>query len=170
MEFAVTAIPPRMANNSYGILKRSIVGVPFQDLPDTFDKKRAMKMLQFLWICLGGALGTGARYLLSGWVLSLLGPSVPYSTLTVNLLGSFLIGVINYLGFNSEIFSPHVRTILTIGVMGGFTTYSSFNYETLQYLQEGIWFLGILNILVMVMTCLLAGILGFMAAKWLLGN
>jgi CrcB protein len=127
-------------------------------------------MVKFFMICLGGAIGTGARYLISGWALRIFGSSFPYGTLTVNLLGSFLIGVINYIGLNSEMISPTVRIFLTIGVMGGFTTYSSFNYETLQYLQEGIWFLGILNLLVMVFSCLMAGILGFIAAKWILGS
>jgi CrcB protein len=127
-------------------------------------------MIKFLWICLGGAIGTGARYLLSGWVLTLFGPSFPYSTLSVNVIGSFLIGLINYLGFNRELFSPTLRVILATGVMGGFTTYSSFNYETLQYFQEGVWLLGIINILVMVFVCLAAGILGFFSAKWILGH
>ena len=127
-------------------------------------------MIKFLWICLGGAVGTGARYLLSGWVLNLFGTSFPYSTLTVNVVGSFLIGVINYIGLSSEWISPTLRIVLTIGVMGGFTTYSSFNYETLQYFQEGIWFLGILNILVMMSSCLVVGVLGFVTAKWMLGS
>ena len=127
-------------------------------------------MIKLLLICLGGALGTGARYLVSGWVINLAGPSFPYSTLTVNLVGSFLIGVVNYLGINSDLFDPTLRIVLTVGVMGGFTTYSSFNYETLQYLQEGIWYLAILNMLVMLFTCLISGALGFMTAKWLLGH
>jgi len=127
-------------------------------------------MTKFLWICLGGAIGTGARYLLSGWVLNVLGPSFPYGTLAVNVIGSFLIGLINYLGLQSEVISPSLRIFLTMGVMGGFTTYSSFNYETLQYLQEGIWFLGLLNILVMLLVCLVAGVLGFVMAKWVLGH
>lgn len=127
-------------------------------------------MIKLLLICLGGAIGTGARYLVSGWVLDAVGPSFPYSTLTVNLVGSFLIGVVNYLGINSDLFDPTLRIVLTVGVMGGFTTYSSFNYETLQYLQEGIWFLAILNIFVMLFSCLASGALGFVMAKWLLGH
>ena len=126
-------------------------------------------MSKFLLICLGGAVGTGARYLLSGWVLGLFGSSFPYSTLVVNVVGSFLIGVINFFGFNTELIPPTMRIILAMGVMGGFTTYSSFNYETLQYFQEGIWFLGILNILIMMFSCLVAGTLGFIAAKWIVG-
>lgn len=127
-------------------------------------------MIKFLAICLGGALGTGVRYLLSGWVLKLLGPSFPYSTLTVNLVGSFLIGIVNYLGFQSEVIPPTLRVVLATGVLGGFTTYSSFNYETLQYLQEGIWLMGVLNIFAMVFVCLGSGVLGFVLAKWILGH
>lgn len=128
------------------------------------------KMIRFLWICLGGAIGTGARYLVSGWALHILGPSFPFGTLAVNVIGSFLIGVINYVGMNSDLIPPNLRIILAIGVMGGFTTYSSFNYETLQYLQEGAWFLGVLNLAIMMFSCLAAGVAGFIAAKVLLGH
>jgi len=127
-------------------------------------------MVNFLWICLGGAIGTGARYLLSGWALRLFGSAFPYGTLTVNVVASFLIGVIMYLGLTANVLSPTLRIVLTTGVMGGFTTYSSFNYETVQYFQEGIWLMGVWNILVMVLSCLIAGFIGLWGARWLFGN
>lgn len=134
------------------------------------SKQQVAKLIRFLWICLGGAIGTGARYLVSGWVLQIFGPSFPFSTLTVNVAGSFLIGVINYVGMNSDLIPPNLRIILAIGVLGGFTTYSSFNYETLQYLQEGAWFLGVFNLAIMMFSCLASGVAGFIAAKVLLGH
>src|SRR5438067_558620 len=106
-------------------------------------------MSKFLWICLGGAVGTGARYLVSGWVLNILGTSFPYSTLTVNVVGSFLIGIIMHLGLATDLLPPTARIVLATGVMGGFTTYSSFNYETIQYFQDGETLRGVVNILTM---------------------
>ena len=126
-------------------------------------------MQQFLWICLGGAVGTGARYLLSGWALQALGPAFPYGTLTVNLLGSFLIAFLMVVGVETTLLPPALRLVLATGVMGGFTTYSAFSYETLKYLQEGAWWIGILNVLVTVFGCLAACLFGWVSARWLVG-
>lgn len=127
-------------------------------------------MVRFLWICLGGALGTGARYLISGWALKRFGTSFPYGTLAVNLVGSFLIGAIMHVALTMAVLSPTARVVLVVGVMGGFTTYSSFNYETIHYFQEEAWLLGFLNILIMVGACLAAGIAGLVSARWLVAN
>jgi CrcB protein len=116
-------------------------------------------MTRFLWICLGGAAGTGARYLMSGWVQRL-GGTFPYGTLAVNVLGSFLLGVIMRVALTTELLSPTPRLALTVGVLGGFTTYSTFNYETLQYFQDGAWLFAFLNILTTVLGCLIAGAIG----------
>jgi len=126
-------------------------------------------MARFLWICLGGAVGTGARYLLSGWLLRIAGPAFPYGTLAVNTLGSFSLGVIMQVALSTESFPPTFRLVLTTGVMGGFTTYSTFNYETLQLFQEGSWLLGSANLAVTVAACLAAGVLGLMAGRALGG-
>jgi CrcB protein len=122
--------------------------------------------MRFFWICLGGAVGTGARYLLSGWVLRLLGGAFPYGTLSVNVLGSFILGALMQLALTTSILSPTLRLALTTGAMGGFTTYSTFNYETVRYFQDGAVLFGVLNILVMVFACLLAGLLGLVVARW----
>jgi fluoride exporter len=127
-------------------------------------------MSRFFWICVGGAAGTGARYVLSGCALVILGTAFPYGTLFVNLLGSFLLGVLMHVGLTTQLLSPTLRLALTTGVMGGFTTYSTFNYETLKYLQDGAWLLGVTNILVMVVACLAAGAAGFGLTKLLFGG
>jgi fluoride exporter len=75
-----------------------------------------------------------------------------------------------HVALTTTILSPDLRVILAIGVMGGFTTYSGFNFETLQYLREGAWLLGILNVVIMVGACLAAGIAGLASARWLVGN
>ena len=122
-------------------------------------------MSRFLWICAGGAFGTGARYLLSGWALAALGPSFPYGTLAVNLIGSFCIGLLMQIGVATPILSPTARLTLTTGVMGGFTTYSTFNYETLRYVQQGAWGMAALNVVITVFACLIAGGLGLVCAR-----
>src|SRR5688500_4630170 len=127
-------------------------------------------MARFLWICLGGAVGTGARYLLSGWTMRTLGVSFPYGTLAVNVIGSFLIAVLMFLGAESTLIHPTVRLALTTGVMGGFTTYSSFSFETTKYFQDGAWAIGALNVLVMVFGCLAACLLGWATARWMLAT
>lgn len=127
-------------------------------------------MARLLWICLGGAAGTGARYLLSGWILQRLGGAFPYDTLSVNVIGSFLLGALMQLALATQLLSPTMRLALTTGAMGGFTTYSTFNYETLKYFQEGAFLFGLLNILVMVLACLAAGVLGFIGARSLIGG
>jgi CrcB protein len=103
-------------------------------------------MSRFFWICLGGAAGTGARYLVSGWALAALGTSIPYGTLAVNAIGSFLLGLLMQVGIATPLLSPTLRLTLTTGVMGGFTTYSAFNYETIRYVQDGSWPLAVVNV------------------------
>jgi CrcB protein len=126
-------------------------------------------MSRFLWICLGGAIGTGARYLLSGWTLKVLGPSFPFGTLAVNVLGSFLLAGLMFAGTEAAAITPTARLVLTTGVMGGFTTYSTFSYETMRYLQDGAWEIAALNVLVSVLGCLGACLLGWAAARWIIG-
>jgi len=125
---------------------------------------------QFLWICLGGAVGTGARYLVALLALRLLGPAFPWGTLVVNVAGSFLLGAVMHVGLATEWISPAWRLALTTGVMGGFTTYSTFNYETLGYLREGAIVIALANVGATLILCLAAGWLGLMAARAIVGG
>jgi len=122
-----------------------------------------------LWICLGGALGTGARYLIGMWALTRFGPGFPVGTLIVNVVGSFLIAVIMVIALSTEAVSPTLRAVLTTGVMGGFTTYSSFNYETLRLLQQGTMGLAATNVLVTLLGCAASGFIGMMVAGRFVG-
>jgi CrcB protein len=117
----------------------------------------ALILTRFLLICLGGAVGTGARYLTALWAASAFGPAFPFGTLIVNLAGSFLLGFLMQLGATSP--------ALTTGVMGGFTTYSTFNYETTNYFREGAWLLGATNIAATLIGCLVAGLAGIALAR-----
>ena len=127
-------------------------------------------MARFLWICLAGAAGTGARYLMSTWISRASGPAFPWGTLAVNLLGSFLLGVVMEVGLATGALSPTLRLTLATGLLGGFTTYSSFNYESLQYLRSDSWLLASINVGATVLGCLAAGILGIWAGKLLAGS
>jgi CrcB protein len=122
--------------------------------------------VRFLAICLAGAAGTGARFLVTTGFLRWLGPAFPSGTLAVNVVGSCLLGVVMELALHGVI-APDVRVVLATGVMGGFTTYSSFNYETLSYFQRGAWALGGCYLLATGVGCLAAGALGAAAARWL---
>jgi CrcB protein len=127
-------------------------------------------MTRFLVICFGGALGTGARYLLSGWLARAAGPGFPYGTLAVNALGSFLLGLIMQVALTTDLVPPTLRLALTTGLLGGFTTYSTFNYETLGLFEEGAWLLGWLNLGATVVLCLISGALGIFCGRAAAGS
>ena len=121
-------------------------------------------MARFLLICAGGAVGTGARYLLATALRRAFG-TFPFGTLAVNVLGSFLASVLMVLALERSALSPDLRFILVTGVLGGFTTYSSFNYETLHLAQSGAGGLAVVNLVTTVVACLLAGIAGIWLAR-----
>jgi fluoride exporter len=127
-------------------------------------------MERLVWVCLGGAFGSGARYLMSGWVQERLGAGFAWGTLSVNVLGSFLIGLIMQVSLSTGSVSPLVRLTLTTGVIGGFTTYSAFNYETLGYMQKSAWFLAGANVLATWIACLAAGFLGQWSGRVVAGG
>jgi len=95
-------------------------------------------MARFLSVCLGGFLGTGARYGLNGWVAHRFGESFPWGTLSVNVAGSFAAGVLFYLcGPDSPVIvSATTRQVLLAGLLGGFTTFSSFSIQTLSLVKD----------------------------------
>lgn len=125
-------------------------------------------MPELVWVCCGGALGSAARYLTGVWAARALGPTFPYGTLAVNLLGSFVISIVLKLALTGGV-SPSVRLFLATGVLGGFTTYSSFNYETLRLVEEGSFGLAAANVVATVVGCLLAGGLGLLLAGRMAG-
>lgn len=129
----------------------------------------SLHWIHFLWICLAGAMGTGARYLTSEFVQHTFRDSFPHSTFIINASGSFLVSVIMVIGLHTTAIPPTLRIVLTTGFLGGFTTYSSFNYEALQYFQNGEIGRGIIYMVGSVLTCLLAGIAGLWLARRLIG-
>jgi fluoride exporter len=126
-------------------------------------------MERFFWICLAGAAGTGARYLVALWAAQRLGSAFPYGTLIVNLFGCFAIAAVMHAALAVS-WSPTVRSAVTIGFIGGLTTYSSFNYETSRLLEEGAVQAAALNAMVTIVGAFIAGWLGLLCAKQLLGQ
>ena len=119
----------------------------------------------YLMVMLGGAFGVAARMWMSSALGEIFGLAFPIGTLAVNVLGSFLIGAVMHLGVTTDIFSPTQRAMLASGVLGGFTTYSSFSYETVRLLQDGAFARGALNLAVTPVVCLGACGLGMAAAR-----
>jgi len=127
-------------------------------------------MRSLLIVTVGGAIGSGARYLLSNATQGLLGGAFPFGTLAVNAIGSFLICAFMHLGMAANVISPPLRLFLTTGLMGGFTTYSAFDYETYQYTQHGAYALAALNVGLTLVVCFAAGAGGDAAAKFVFRN
>ena len=112
--------------------------------------------------CAGGGL---ARYYFSGWVYSLLGGSFPYGTFAVNVIGAYFIGLVMELGMNSAVIPDTLRLGLTVGFMGGLTTFSTFSYETFKLLEDGQFAVAFTNVLASVAVCLLFTWLGIITVR-----
>jgi len=126
--------------------------------------------MKLLWIGAGGALGSVARYLLDGWVQRLVPGNFPTGILTVNVLGSFLLGLVMTLLEARGALDSTLRVALAAGVLGGFTTYSSFNYQALELLRRQEWMTGGLYLVATVALCLTGGLLGLGAGRWMATN
>ncbi|MBP2673869.1 MAG: camphor resistance protein CrcB [Deltaproteobacteria bacterium] len=120
-----------------------------------------------LYIALFGAVGCLGRYYLSGWVYDLAGRSMPYGTFAVNILGAFLIGLIMEFSLRSALVSQELRVGLTIGFLGGLTTFSTFSYETFRLLESGQLLQALANALLSVTACLAFTFVGIVAARHL---
>lgn len=122
-------------------------------------------MLAYLWVAIGGALGSVARFWLSDLVAVKFGQSFPWGTLVVNFTGSFVIGLIGALASSEGRMDSQSRAFATLfvmyGVCGGYTTFSSFSLATLKQLQEGQWLYAGGNVILSVGLCLIAVWLGY---------
>jgi fluoride exporter len=124
-------------------------------------------MEAYIWVAVGGAIGTIGRYWLSGVVASLAGETFPWGTLVINVSGSFVIGFFAALtGPDGRVFvGSNARQFVMIGLCGGFTTFSSFSLQTLNLMNDGEWFRAGGNIVLSVVLCLIAVWVGFMLAS-----
>lgn len=121
-----------------------------------------------IYVAIGGALGSASRYLLGTWTQTL-SKSIdfPYGTLTVNLLGCFAIGFLSQLAEARGAFRPETRALVFIGLLGGFTTFSSFGNDTLNLLRDGETFNALANVGANVILGLLLVWLGRAVAFWI---
>jgi CrcB protein len=125
-------------------------------------------MLTYLWVAIGGAIGSVGRYWLSGFVADRFGPAFPWGTIIVNITGCFVIGFFNtFTGTEGRwLVSPVARTFFMVGICGGYTTFSAFSLQTLNLANDGEWLYAAANILFSVVLCLLGVWLGFLLASY----
>lgn len=124
-------------------------------------------MKSILLVALGGAVGSAARFKLSGWVLHHASNwRFPAGTFAVNVIGCFVAGLLAGLAVKQELFTPEARVFLFTGLLGGFTTFSAFGLETLLLLKRGEAGVAIVNVVVSVAAGLVVAWLGYgMAAR-----
>ena len=126
-------------------------------------------MSKLLFIAGGGALGSVLRYLVQGWVQTLSGGMFPLGTFVVNIFGCLVIGFLNKAFTETLLIRPEYRLALTVGVLGGFTTFSAFGWETFSLANEGQALRASVNALLSVGTGLAAVWLGYRLAEHWLG-
>jgi CrcB protein len=120
---------------------------------------------RLLIVCLGGAIGTGLRYLTGLGAARMWGDAFPYGTLVVNLTGAFIIGLVQQIGRETLLIPDDLRLFLTTGMMGGLTTYSAFSYETVRLMETGAWHQAWINIFVTTTICLSLCFLGIATGR-----
>jgi fluoride exporter len=118
-----------------------------------------------LYVAVGSAIGGVSRYLLGGLVQRMLDTTFPAGTLLVNVTGSFLLGAIIRYALETPSLTPEVRAFLTIGFCGGYTTFSTFSYETMALLEDGEWARAGVYITASVTLSLIATFLGLALAR-----
>lgn len=131
-------------------------------------QREALLMDRILLIGIGSAIGGIFRYLVSTGTYKLVGRTFPYGTLTVNALGSFLVGILFIIlleRFNGV--ADQLRSLLIIGFLGGFTTFSSFSIETINLIENGELYRGLLNILISIVLCLSLTWMGILLGRQL---
>lgn len=123
-------------------------------------------MLAYLWVAIGGAIGSMARFGLGNLVSQKFGETFPWGTLVINVTGSFVIGIFGALTLSHGKMTSQSRVFVTqffmTGICGGYTTFSSFSWQTLQRLQDGEWFYAGSNVLLSVALCMIAVWLGYL--------
>ncbi len=127
-------------------------------------------MIDLVFIGAGGFIGAVSRYLAASWIYRLAGPAFPYGTLCVNVAGSFILCAFLPLSLHTFNLSPELRSAVTVGFCGAFTTFSTFSFETISLLQEGSVTAALINIGSNVFLCLAAGWLGVVFSRFFIGG
>jgi CrcB protein len=145
MEFAITA---HKADNSY---------------ENSFGRNSIV--LDFLAISLGAIVGANLRYWMSRYAARVLGPVFPYGTLSINVLGSFVLGFFLVWTTERVMVDPRWRLLIAVGFCGGYTTFSSYAYETMAFFEQGQWTLMAANFVANNLLACLAVLAGMALAR-----
>lgn len=119
----------------------------------------------YAYIAVGGAAGACLRFFISQLMLQWFGKGFPFGTLLVNVIGSFLLGLTYALIESGQVEIVMWRTAVGIGLLGAFTTFSTFSLDTILLMQQGLWLKGLLNIILNLSCCLLAAWVGTQLVK-----
>jgi CrcB protein len=122
-------------------------------------------VLDFLAISLGAIVGANLRYWMSRYAVRLLGPVFPYGTLSINVLGSFVLGFFLVWTTERVMVDPRWRLLIAVGFCGGYTTFSSYAYETMAFLEQGQWTLMAANFVANNLLACLAVLAGMALAR-----
>ena len=121
-----------------------------------------MKPLSLLLVALGGGLGSVTRALIGSWIPA---GRLPWATITINILGSFLIGWLMVKFAPTAERAVQMQSLAVVGFCGGFTTFSAFSWQTFEQMQKGYWVAAVMNVLLSVVLCLIATWLGWRLAR-----
>lgn len=132
------------------------------------SEERILPVRLIWYVALGGAAGSALRYVIATYIQARSGSPFPVGTLMVNISGSILLGLVLRYALETPAISPDMRALLTTGVMGGYTTFSTFTYETAALLEEGDWRRAALYVGLSVVISLIGTFLGFAGARELL--
>lgn len=121
--------------------------------------------MNFLVVSAGAIVGANLRYILSRYAAKILGPVFPYGTLVINTVGSFIVGWFMIWTTERVLVDPRWRLLIVVGFCGGFTTFSSYAFETMAYFEQGQWLLMATNFLTNNALCLAAAMAGMALAR-----
>lgn len=129
-----------------------------------------MPQMTWIWIAIAGALGALSRWGISLAGYALFGTGFAWGTLIANVLGCFLMGFLMHFGWIGDRLSADARTAMTVGFLGAMTTFSTFSYETVKYIEDGVWMSAIANIAANLILGLGAMVAGLFLARTFFGG
>lgn len=124
---------------------------------------------RYIVVGLGGFIGANARYIVGDWVKSRWGADFPYGTFLINITGCFILGIFGTL-LQRYAWNDNLRLLVAVGFVGAYTTFSTFEYESLQLITDGAWGKALLNLIGSVVLGFMAAYLGVILARWAVGT